>query len=123
LNGDLLVEHGHRFDNWNFDNVPGDALTSGPGLTRLLMLKPSLRKLETPLGKMMFWKPDQRDLHVLGATLQFLDERVAQGKKPFSIYAMGHSHARMLVRSDVRVEHPDRSPQPVNDNATPQDPP
>ena len=104
LNGDLLAEHGHRFDSWNFDNVDGQSVLSGPGVTRLLLLKPSLRKLEGPLGKMMFWKPEQRDVHLMGATLQYLYERFAQQQKPFAIYAMGHSHARMLVRFDVRAQ-------------------
>jgi hypothetical protein len=111
LNGDLLAEHGHRFDSWNFGNVNGDELLSGPGLTRLLLLKPALRKLEGPLGKMMFWTPKQRDLHMLGASLLFLDERFQQQKKPFSIYAMGHSHHRMLVRFDVRAEYSAEAPK------------
>jgi len=114
LNGDLLAEHGHRFDSWNFDNVNGGELLSGPGLTRLLLLKPSLRKLEGALGKMMFWTPKQRDLHMLGATLLFLDERFQQQKKPFSIYAMGHSHKRMLVRFDVRAEYSAQDQEPIH---------
>jgi UDP-2,3-diacylglucosamine pyrophosphatase LpxH len=105
LSGDLLAEHGHRFDSSNFDNVNGQKLLSGPGVTRVLLLKPSLRKLEGRLGKMMYWKPEQRDLHLLGATLLFLDERFELQQKPFSIYAMGHSHARMLARFDLRAQY------------------
>jgi hypothetical protein len=116
LNGDLLAEHGHRFDSWNFDNVKGGDVLSGPGVTKLLMLVPSLRRLEGPLGKMTFWQPSQRDLHVLGAALLFLHEQTALGHKPFSIYAMGHSHDRMLVRADVRVRHP---LEPLKDGSRP----
>jgi len=105
LNDDLFVEHGHRFDSWNFDNVDGQSLLSGPGVTRLLLLKPSLRKLEGPLGKMRFWEPAQRDVHLMGATLHYLYQRFARQQKPFSIYAMGHSHERMLARFDIRTQH------------------
>ena len=106
LNGDLFVEHGHRFDTANFDNVNGRSVQSGPFVTRLLLLKPSLRDLEGPLGKLtILATPAQRDVHLLGATLQFLDERFEQGKKPFSIYAMGHTHARMLARFDIRTKY------------------
>ena len=69
------------------------------------MLQPSLRELESPLGKVMYWKPEQRDVHLLGATLLYLDELIELHRKPFAVYAMGHSHARMLVRFHIRTEY------------------
>jgi hypothetical protein len=104
LHDDLFAEHGHRFDNWNFDNVDGRKLLSGPGVTRPLRYAPFLRQLEGPITDLMFWTPKQRDLHLLGATLHYLYERFDRQQKPFAIYAMGHSHARMLARFDVRAK-------------------
>jgi len=106
LSGDLFVEHGHRFDGWNFDAVKGQHFLSGPGLTKLLLVEPDIRQLE-PLGGYVsvFTSPPTRDIYLLGATLAYLFERFHVRQKPFSIYAMGHTHARMMVRFDVRANY------------------
>lgn len=106
LNGDLLVEHGHRFDGWNYDKVNGRHVISGPGLTRLLLYAPDIRELE-PIGGYIssFANPSTRDVYLLGATLIYLFERFQVHQKPFSIYAMGHTHARMLLRFDIRADY------------------
>jgi hypothetical protein len=109
LNGDLLAEHGHRFDGCNFDNVDGKDFFSGPHVSGLLMDYPFLRKLEEPLGTLRGLRSvQQRDAHLLGATLLYLDELTELEQKPFSIYAMGHSHRRMLVRFNIRTEYSGR---------------
>jgi UDP-2,3-diacylglucosamine pyrophosphatase LpxH len=106
LNGDLMVEHGHRFDGSNYDNVDGQKLLSGPGVTEWLYLVPGLRKLEAVgRAKDAFTKPSERDGYLLGATLFYLLERFHERRKPFAIYAMGHTHEAMLVRFDVRAEY------------------
>jgi len=106
LSGDLLVEHGHRFDGWNFDKVKGQHLVSGPGLTKWLLYDPDIRNLE-PLGGYIsvFNNPGTRDVYLLGATLAYLFERFHAQQKPFSIYAMGHTHAQMMLRFDVRANY------------------
>jgi UDP-2,3-diacylglucosamine pyrophosphatase LpxH len=106
LSDDLLVEHGHRFDGWNFDKVNGQHWLSGPFLTKLLLYNPDIRSLE-PLGGyiMAFTSPPTRDVYLLGATLAYLFERFHVQQKPFSIYAMGHTHARMMLRFDVRATY------------------
>jgi UDP-2,3-diacylglucosamine pyrophosphatase LpxH len=106
LNGDLLAEHGHRFDSWNFDNIDGTDLLSGPWICKLLLAIPFLRKLEEPLGTLWGLATIQQlDAHLLGATLHFLDEKSGLERKPFSIYAMGHSHRPLLIRFDIRTEY------------------
>jgi UDP-2,3-diacylglucosamine pyrophosphatase LpxH len=106
LNGDLLAEHGHRFDSANFDNVDGTDVTSGPRVSKHLLRIPFVRKLEETYGTVRgLWKAEQRDVHLLGATLLFLEERFELEHKPFSIYAMGHSHRPVLGRFDIRAEY------------------
>jgi hypothetical protein len=106
LNGDLLAEHGHRFDGWNHDGVHGREILSGPFITFLLLARPDLRQLEGPLGKIAeAWSPERRDAYLLGATLLYLHERMELRKKPFSIYAMAHTHARTLLRFDIRTKY------------------
>jgi len=106
LNGDLQIEHGHRFDGSNFDNVNGQKLNSGPGVTELLHLLPFLRKYEPALGAIrVLTDPSSRDGYLLGATLLYLLERFQTRRKPFSIYVMGHTHEPTLVRFDVRAEY------------------
>jgi hypothetical protein len=106
LNGDLTVEHGHRFDGSNFDNVNGQEITSGPGVTELLHLFPFLRKYESAMSaRKMLTDPSSRDGYLLGATLLYLFERFQAGRKPFSIYAMGHTHEALLARFDVRADY------------------
>jgi len=98
LSDDLMLEHGHRFDDWNYDGMNGQRLFSGPGITKQLMDNPDLRKFE-PLGGYIsaLTNPATRDGYLLGATLAYLFERFHLQQKPFSIYVMGHTHARMMV--------------------------
>jgi hypothetical protein len=49
-------------------------------------------------------EPKQRKLHLLGATVLYLYDRLELERKPFSIYAMAHTHARMLTRLHVRAK-------------------
>jgi hypothetical protein len=106
LNGDLLVEHGHRFDGWNFDNVNGQDYLSGPFITKKLLLAPNIRSFEPVVGAVnVFTNPGPRDVYLLGATLLHLFERFQDRQKPFSIYAMGHTHQRMMLRFDVRANY------------------
>jgi UDP-2,3-diacylglucosamine pyrophosphatase LpxH len=102
LNADLLVEHGHRFDAPNFDNTQGSRLASGPTLTNIAYWLIPARSLE-PWGRavMGLISPRSRDTHMLGPALVHLDERFNQHQKPFSIYAMAHTHAPMLVRFEI----------------------
>jgi UDP-2,3-diacylglucosamine pyrophosphatase LpxH len=105
LHGDLMVEHGHRFDGSNHDNVKGTPLYSGPGVTRALLLFPWLRQLEgTKEDVWSLWQPRQRKLYHLGATVLYLYDRLELKRKPFSIYAMAHTHARILTRLHVRAK-------------------
>jgi UDP-2,3-diacylglucosamine pyrophosphatase LpxH len=106
LNGDLLAEHGHRFDSANFDNVDGKGALSGPWFCRRLMEDPALREIEGQVDALRgLWSLKQRDAHLLGATLLYLDELIELGQKPFSIYVMGHSHKGMLVHFNIRAEY------------------
>jgi UDP-2,3-diacylglucosamine pyrophosphatase LpxH len=106
LHGDMLVEHGHRFDSANHDNVNGKNPFKGPIVTMLLIGAPKLRELETPVGiASELWTPESRDGCLLGATLVYLHERMELQQKPFSIYVMAHTHRRMLTRFDIRTKY------------------
>jgi hypothetical protein len=47
---------------------------------------------------------EQRDCHVLGATLIYLYQRYDLHQGPFGIYVMGHTHDRNLFRFNVRAD-------------------
>jgi len=114
LSDDLFVEHGHRFDSWNYDEVQGYyevgrtriPSLSGPTITRGLLHVPGLRSWEG-LGEFYsaLRSPSNRDKYLLGATLVYLFERFEANQKPFSIYAMGHTHECMMRRFDVRAQY------------------
>ena len=106
LSDDLFVEHGHRFDSANFDEVDGTAYFSGPSICKKLLEKPGLRKLE-PMADYVriMTDPAVRDTYLLGGTLLYLHDRFQSQQKPFSIYAMGHTHARTMCRFDVRTSY------------------
>jgi hypothetical protein len=104
LHDDLLAEHGHRFDDSNLDNVDASRRLSGPALTNRVFKDPNKRSLESFCRELLgYANPKMRDIHLLGATLTFLQERFEQKKKPFAIYAMAHTHAPMLIRFDIRA--------------------
>jgi hypothetical protein len=96
LGGDLHVEHGHRFDSSNFDNVKW---TGGPFWANAAYYFPSIRKAE-PLGRnavsLMTGAPEERHCYYIGASLLYLHQKFVEKQRPFSIFCMGHTHARML---------------------------
>jgi len=107
LNGDILAEHGHRFDRSNFDNLEYQPLFSAPAVTNLTYLVPVARRAEptartfTSIGH----PSAMLDCYLLGATLLYLNQRYDQQQHPFSVYIMGHSHCRQLFTFQIRVEY------------------
>ena len=81
-------------------------MLSGPGVTELLYLVPSLRKLEwIGRAKDSFSHPEEEDGYLLGATLLYLLDRFHEKRRPFAIYTIGHTHRPVLCRFDVRAEY------------------
>jgi hypothetical protein len=103
LNEDLFAEHGHRFDRSNHDNT---SAWSGPAGANAAFNIPILRAAE-PMARVLTGighPSEQRDCHVLGATLIYLYERYDLHQGPFAIYMMGHTHDRKLFRYNVRAD-------------------
>lgn len=103
LNGDLFIEHGHRFDRSNYDNVSG--ATSGYHMANLAYAMPVIRKAE-PIGRGIgrLSHPTEVDGYLLGASLIYLSKKNAK-QKPFSIYLMGHTHAHKLFLFSIHTEY------------------
>jgi UDP-2,3-diacylglucosamine pyrophosphatase LpxH len=110
MNSDLFVEHGHRFDTANYDNLSG--WTSGPVMANLAYWMPAVRKAE-PIGRAVsgLGEPGEVDSYLLGASLIYLWQK-NQGQKPFSIYVMGHTHASKLFVFTIRTVYHLYSQQP-----------
>jgi UDP-2,3-diacylglucosamine pyrophosphatase LpxH len=108
LKGDLFVEHGHRFDSSNYDNTPAGFL-SGPDCANWAYKIPVVRTFEQPAraAKAVLFQtlPKQIDSNLLGATLIYLWIKYDQGKKPFNIYVMGHSHRRKLLTFNIKTDY------------------
>jgi hypothetical protein len=97
LDSDLFIEHGHRFDPHNYDNV-SLGLLAGPVISNLVFLSPGLRGLEDDAQKdfsALTFSPENRICYLQGASLVYLWKR-RSGEKPFSIYVMGHTHDPFL---------------------------
>jgi len=101
INQHLYVEHGHRFDPANFDEVP-DELFSGPTITNLNYYAPCSRSLE-PYARDLKGDPPFRVTTMRGAMLIYLYQRYDEHTNPFSIYVLGHTHNRFLQTCDIRV--------------------
>jgi UDP-2,3-diacylglucosamine pyrophosphatase LpxH len=104
LNGDLYIEHGHRFDTANHDGI--SYLFKGPFWANAAFNVPVVRQLEGPARSVTgIGHPKERDGYLLGATLVYLHDRYDFNINPFSIYVMGHTHARKLLRYNIRAEY------------------
>jgi UDP-2,3-diacylglucosamine pyrophosphatase LpxH len=105
LNGDLWVEHGHRFDSSNHDAIKS---SDGPFFANAAFYFPSIRKAE-PLGRdvvtLMTGSPTERDAYFLGASLLYLNQMFDQGIKPFSVFCMGHTHARHMRTFNITAQY------------------
>jgi UDP-2,3-diacylglucosamine pyrophosphatase LpxH len=104
LNGDILAEHGHRFDRSNHDNT---SAWSGPAGANAAFYMPVLRSAE-PIARTLTsigHPSSMRDCYLLGATLIYLYQRYDQNVNPFSIYVMGHSHDRQLFIFNIRTNY------------------
>ena len=103
LGGDLFIEHGHRFDRSNYDNVSG--AFAGYHMANLAYFMPVIRRAE-PIGraKDRFSHPTEVDGYLLGASLIYLSQKNRK-EKPFGIYLMGHTHAPKLFLFTIRTEY------------------
>jgi UDP-2,3-diacylglucosamine pyrophosphatase LpxH len=106
LKGDLFAEHGHRFDSSNYDNTSS---SGGPMFANWAYAVPVVRTFEGP-GRAVkaVWShtlPKQINSNLLGATLIYLWIKYDQGKKPFNIYVMGHSHRRRLLTFNIKTDY------------------
>jgi UDP-2,3-diacylglucosamine pyrophosphatase LpxH len=118
LNGDILAEHGHRFDSANFDNVEGRGWTKfwkGPYITyKVYDSKLDIRSLEPNWEKFKsFFGHDQREAYLRAYSIMFLDKKISNKEKPFRVFIMGHTHERMMMRTNIRLEY-----SPVGDDVT-----
>jgi UDP-2,3-diacylglucosamine pyrophosphatase LpxH len=107
LKNDLYVEHGHRFDKANFDEVEG-GFTDGPNLTNLTYWVPPVRKIEPQargLASFFTQDPEFRKITMLGATLIYLYQKYDENKNPLSIYVIGHTHEAMLTHVPIKIDY------------------
>lgn len=100
--GNIFCEHGHRFDQKNFDNQPADGsniLNTQNIINYIAYGLPGTRKLEvatrlvTGIGHL-----EEREAYIIGASRSNLNLRLDQKKKPFNAYVMGHTHRSLLNR-------------------------
>jgi hypothetical protein len=105
LNGDLVAEHGHRFDASNHDNIKS---SDGPFFANLAYWFPSVREAE-PIARdaksLFTGAPKERDCYLLGASLVYLYQKFKQKQKPFSIFCMGHTHSKHLCTFDITGQY------------------
>jgi hypothetical protein len=106
LNGDIHIEHGHRFDDANYDNVSGSSPIGGPLLANAAYALPQVRSLEDPLRSAfgIAHTSNERDFYLLGASLIFLSQKYDHKAPPFAIFTMGHTHAPLLCRFKLKAE-------------------
>ena len=111
LNDNLHVEHGHRFDSFNYDNIEqtlfGLRDPWGIQLTNFTYKFPWMRKLESigrNIIKMITSSLETRDIFVLGASIIYMNE-IKQEKKPFNIFVMGHTHIRELSVYNIETKY------------------
>jgi hypothetical protein len=103
--GKLHVEHGHRFDSSNFDNIKS---SDGPFFANAAYYFPAIRKAE-PLGRgavsLVSGAPEERDCYLIGASLLFLQQKFVETKSPFRVFCMGHTHSRMLRTFNISGQY------------------
>jgi hypothetical protein len=109
MNGDLFCEHGHRFDDSNFDNV---GRSDGPLGADVAYHQPTFRKYESlARGAPKPGRYGEPDCYLVGASLLYLHQKYRLEQKPFSIYVMGHTHACKLFHFPIKAR---LNPEPVS---------
>jgi hypothetical protein len=96
LNGDLHIEHGHRFDSKNHDKIKS---SDGPWFANLTYHHPRIRDWEKygrSAVSLVTGSPEVRDSFLLGASLLYLHHKLRRHEKPFSVFCMGHTHSRFM---------------------------